>query len=45
MCENLGVAALTGKKFKGDNDFGIKEDHLFCNHSLTFQLLAIKNTA
>ena len=36
MCEHLGVSALTGKRVKGDNDSAIKEHHLFCNHSSSF---------
>ena len=32
MYENFGVSALTGKRVKGDNDFAIKENHLFQNH-------------
>ena len=46
MCEHLGVFALTGKRVKGDNDFVIKEHHLFCNHSSgsdDFSILARNN--
>ena len=33
MCKHLRVSALTGMRVKRDNDFAIKEHHLFCNHS------------
>ena len=41
MCEHLGVSALTAKRVKGDNDFAIKEHHLFCNHSSGFDDFSI----
>ena len=41
MCEQLGVAALTGKRVIGDNDSAIKEHHLFRNHSSGFDDLSI----
>ena len=41
MCEHLGVSALTGKRVKGDNDFAIREHHLFWNHSSDFDDFSI----
>ena len=41
MCEHLGVSALTGKRVKRDNDFAIREHHLFCNHSSGFDDFSI----
>ena len=41
MCEHLGISALTGKRVKGDNDFAVKEHHLFCNHSSGFDDFSI----
>ena len=41
MCEHLEGSSLTGKRAKGDNDFTIKEHHLFCNHSSGFENLFI----
>ena len=41
MCEQLGVSALTGKRVKGDNKSAIKEHHLFCNHSSSFDDFSI----
>ena len=41
MCEHLRVSALTGKRVKEDNDSGIKEHHLFCNHSSDFDDFSI----
>ena len=46
MCEHLAVSSHTGKRAKGDNDFAIKEHHLFCNHSsgfVDFSVLASNN--
>ena len=36
MWQNLGVSVITGKRDKVDNDSGVKEHHLFCNHSSDF---------
>ena len=41
MCEHLGVSAVTGKRVKGDNNSAIKEHHLFCNHSSSFDDFSI----
>ena len=41
MCEQLGISALTGKRVKGDDDSGIKEHLLFCNHTPEFEDLSI----
>ena len=41
VCEHLGVSALIGKRVKGDNDSAIKEHHLFCNHSSSFDDFSI----
>ena len=41
MYEHLGVSALTWKRVKGDNDFAIKEHHLFWNHSSGFDDFSI----
>ena len=41
MCERLGVSALTGKRVKGDNGSAIKEHHLFCNYSSSFDDFSI----
>ena len=41
MCEYLRVSALTGKRVKRNNDFVIKEHHLFCNHSFGFDNFSI----
>ena len=41
MCEHFGVSALIGKTVKGDNDSGIKEHHLFCDHSSGFDDFSI----
>ena len=46
MCEHLGVSNLTGKRVKGDNNFAIKEHHLFCSYSSgfgNFSILASNN--
>ena len=37
--EHLGNSVLTG--MKGDNNFAIKEHHLFCNHSSGFDDFSI----
>ena len=39
--EHLGNSVLTGNRMKGDNDFAIKEHHLFCNHSSGFDNFSI----
>ena len=41
MCEHLGISALTGKRVKRNNDSAIKEHHLFCNHSSSFDNFSI----
>ena len=41
MCEYLRVSALTGKRVKRNNDFVMKEHHLFCNHSFGFDNFSI----
>ena len=41
MWEQLGVSAVTGKRVKGDNSSAIKEHHLFCNHSSSFDDFSI----
>ena len=41
MCELLGVSALAGKRVTGDNDYPIKEHHLFCNRSFGFDNFSI----
>ena len=46
MCKELRVSTLAGKTVKGDNDFALKEHHLFCNHLSAydkFSLLASNN--
>ena len=39
--EHLENSVLTGNRMKGDNDFAIKEHHLFCNHSSGFDNFSI----
>ena len=41
MCEHLGVSTLTGKRLKADNDSAVKQHHLFCNHSSSFDDFSI----
>ena len=41
MCEHLGVSTLTGKRLKADNDSALKQHHLFCNHSSSFDDFSI----
>ena len=41
MCKHIGVSALTGMRKKGDNESGIKEHHLFCNNSSSFDDFSI----
>ena len=43
MCQHLGISALTGKRVKGD-DSTIKENLLFCNHTLDFEDFSILTT-
>ena len=44
MCEHLGISALTGKRIKGDDDSGMKEHLLFCNHTHDFEDFSILAT-
>ena len=41
MCEHLRGSTVTGKRVKGDNDFAIKEHHLFCDDSSGFDEFSI----
>ena len=41
MCEHLGVSDLTGKRVKGDNNFALKEHHLFCSYLSGFDNFSI----
>ena len=44
LCEHLGISTLTWKLVKGDNDFAIKEQFLFCNHTPeNFSILPTNN--
>ena len=36
-CEHLRISALTRKRVKDDDDFAIKEHHLFCHHAPDFE--------
>ena len=44
MCKHLGISALTGNKFKGDDDFVIKEHLLFSSHPPNFEDFSILTT-
>ena len=44
MCGHLKIAAVTGKKVKGDDESAIKEHLLFCNHSPDFEDFSILTT-
>ena len=44
MCEHLGIAALTGKRVKGNDDSAIKKHLLFCNHIPDFEDFSILAT-
>ena len=44
MCEHLRIAAVTGKKVKGDDESAIKEHLSFCNHSPDFEDFSILTT-
>ena len=43
MCEHLGISAITGKRVKGNDDYAIKENFLFCNHTPDFEDFSIFN--
>ena len=44
ICKHLEISALTGKRVKGDDDFAIKEQLLFCNHTPDFEDFSILAT-
>ena len=44
MCKHLRISALTGKRVKGDDDFAIKGNLLFCNHTPDFEDFSILET-
>ena len=37
MCEHLGISVLIWKRDRSENDSGIKEHLLFCNHTPDFE--------
>ena len=44
MCEYLGISVLAGKRVKVDDDSGIKEHLLSCNHEPDFEDISILGT-